>query len=128
MVRCSAEWEIPPTKPLPPASVDFDFFLDLRLSTLRHDNTMFPRHNDIYTLVCRVYASLNPSRMVNYSLQETYVLAVSNQRHLRDDLAKDTVTLCDLVHQAPLLPAVNQWIANALNEVPRSKLTRILVS
>ena len=103
-----------PTQPLLPAFIGADFVLDLRLSTLRHGNTTFPRHNDVYTLACRVYISLSPFRMGNYSLRQTYDLVVGDQRLEQGDLALDIVTLFYPACQAPLLPAANLWIANAL--------------
>lgn len=89
-----------PTKPLPPTSADADFSWTYKL---RHHNAAFPRQNDVFALACRIYTFLAPFRTGNCSLREAHDLAVGDQRFLRDDLAQDIVTLCDLLRQACLL-------------------------
>lgn len=82
MVRGCPTWETPLAQPLPTASYDADFFLDLCLSKLHHHNTVSSRQNDVYTPTFRVYTSLSPLRMGSYFLREAYDLAVGDQRVL----------------------------------------------
>lgn len=57
---------------MPTAPVDADFFLDLRFSKLRHNNTVFPLQKGVYTLTYRIYTSLAPFRINNYPLREVF--------------------------------------------------------
>lgn len=54
--------------------------------------------------------------MSNCSMGEGHDLALGDQSLLRENLAQDIVTLCDLVRQAPLSPAAKWWITDTLLE------------
>lgn len=84
------------TRSLPLTSVHTDFYLDWRISKLRHRNSTFRRQTDVYAMACKMCVLLVPFRM-DYSLWEAHEIAVYDQRLLRDDVTQDVITLCGLI-------------------------------
>ena len=69
---------------------------------------MFPRQNDVYTLVCRIHTCLGPLHMATCTLREALSLAKSDHRLLHDDIVQDIVQLSNLMKQAFLHPAAER--------------------
>lgn len=70
----------------------------------------------MFTLAFSVHTVLALFRVGTYTLQEAYNLTVGDHRPLRDDLAKEIVTLCNLVSQTSLVPVAQRWISQTLDE------------